>query len=540
MRTIFGIQEKSEHTTVLPNCLVKTAIQDLIHILVEQSPQLISLIRKEFRPLTQEIALWENISCLHKIAEHCKIPTHIVHEFFAHLQHIWYIPWCSIEVSDASQEGIQEYAWNTAPEQIINTLQIEPFYHESDIDTIVKFLCSLWSLPVVKQLWKNGVGKKEMPRWLFRTISLNDIDYSQFLSIQSYLSFLLLNCKEQQKLFWDQYAALLMENWGIPVDDIPEKQTTILSPQKWVRSIKCIEFQWEKYQLHIRLLPWYSPVGIDVALWIDFPTDTWVNNQNYFVVVGVQFEQHGWTIVPVVHTIQQTPHNIWINEQGKLIPIQEPFDNDKLLSRLQRLALMDAITKVFINKTTLRDAVEKHLESFGFSSFFQSYLPEGVNKKFSWKKIYGELFHQAVETITNETINTQYDAGLSLAYVVCCYLFAKWYTKIQVISPEENRRLMNHNHARTQSLQNSMYNLYTKKGLLLWGNVISWWRVEIMPYQILSRELLSDPWSLKHIEVSSLVTTSVDLFGKQWVSKEEFGMNPQEHYLGKLFALKRS
>jgi hypothetical protein len=65
----------------------------------------------------------------------------------------------------------------------------------------------------------------------------------------------------------------------------------------------------------------------------------------------------------VIHTIQQTPHNIGADTQGRLIPIQEPFDNDKLLSRAQRLALMDAVTKLFLNKETLRESVETHLAS---------------------------------------------------------------------------------------------------------------------------------------------------------------------------------
>ncbi len=541
MRTIFGISEKKEVDTILPTGCIKTAVQDVVDILLKQQPQLISLIRKEFRSLTQEVALWGDISCLQTIADHCKIPVHIVHEFFAHLQHIGYIPWCAIEVSDSSREGIQLYAPETTPEQIIKTLQMNVVYHEDDVHALVKFLYSLGSLPGIRKLGKAGITKEHMPRWLFRTISLNDMDYARFPTIQSYLSFILLNCKEQQRLFGDQYADLLVENWGIPVDDIPEKQTTILSPEKWVMSIKQLEFQGETYPLHIRIVPWYSPVWIDIVLWIDFPTDTWINNQNYFVVVGIQFEQHGWTIVPVIHTIQQSPHNIGADAQGRLIPIQEPFDNDKLLSRSQRLSLMDAVTKLFVNTATLRETIETHLASFGFSSFLQSHLPQWVNKKFAWKRISAESRDQSVDTITNELINTQYDPWLSLAYTSCCYLFAQWYTKVQIIAPEENRRLTNHNHTRTDSLKNSMYNLYTKKWLLLGGNIVAWWRVEIMPHQVLSKELLSDPVSLKHIEISSLVTASLDLFKKPGAGqKESTTVTHQEQHLGKLFALKRS
>jgi hypothetical protein len=57
MRTIFGISEKKEGNTTLPTCCIKTAVQDLVDILQQKQPQLISLIRKEFRSLTQEVAL---------------------------------------------------------------------------------------------------------------------------------------------------------------------------------------------------------------------------------------------------------------------------------------------------------------------------------------------------------------------------------------------------------------------------------------------------------------------------------------------------
>jgi hypothetical protein len=62
-----------------------------------------------------------------------------------------------------------------------------------------------------------------------------------------------------------------------------------------------------------------------------------------------------------------------------------------------------------------------------------------------------------------------------------------------------------------------------------------------MPHQLLSKELLSNPVSLKHIEIGSLVNASLDLFKKVGASKKESSIAAQQdQHLGKLFALKRS
>lgn len=504
MRANFQVSTK-ELSSQSPCISRVEQLREVISYCIENKSATIKCIRKNFRPLCLENEMCFQESWIEALAKNYWIPDFIVSECITHFQHCWIIPWVVLNYDTDAEEWMQ--AVGITVQELIRTLQMNQWLSWDSFNHIDQFFQQLAKLPIMQTVKKRQWRKSDLPRWLLRTLSLNDIDFSQFTSPRQYLDFLLINVKAQQKMFLQHYPTLIQENWWLPVDDIPEKITTKLAQELLVIPWKNIQWNGKEYTTHMRLIPWFSPVWIDISLWIDFPDHEWwvITNQNYVAIVWVQFEQQGWTVVPVIHTIQKTTHNVWINEQGDLIGITEPFDNELILTSAQRVKLYDELSKQYGTIWLVKEHLITHLEWNNVCDFLKENLPHGICKKYGQTWADQKFFPEIANALCEEIVKEKLDIALFLVKCMSCFLFAQWYKKIQIINPQENRWLTNHTQDRQNTISKSMENMYTQKWLLLWWKILPSWRVEVYDYDIVRTEIQKQPLSHGALSVDRFV-----------------------------------
>ncbi len=465
-------------------------LQEALQIAVIQNMSTIKVIRKNARPVMIESETLQDNSTIKWLAQQYQIPSYIIAEVLANAQMIWFLYGATIDVS---QETLQTHLDKTRRELVatfVYPYRVEPIkqYNSSLLNWIHWFLCSLADTNLVHTLQKDNITRQQMPRWVIRQISLFDMDYKNtFSSLQQRLDFILLNIKEQDRLFWDDYATMIQENGWLPVDDIIWKETTMLSSSWYYGTISTINYEWQKINTLMRIIPWFSPVWLDVMAWLDLP---W-GNQNYFATIGIQFNEYQNQIVPAIHTIQMSTHNIWSTEWWQLVSIKEPYDSNTVTMK-ERMRIINAFTNSVYDFVWLRNELTD-LSHWWLPAEIIPYLDKNTLKSINWKYTIqkNEIIlsgtnderKKVKETLINAVIeNLRNDGVLPLLVSTLNYLFSHWYPAVIIHHASKNMRLQQHNQHRSEkSIISSGENLYTKKAKQLWWIQNSDWDFVITP-----------------------------------------------------------
>lgn len=481
-------------------------------ITLKEDPNEIRFIRKNLRPLfiekwvTQDNAfLYENLS------EIVSIPSRIIAELVDHLQLIWYIESVNVTLCNENLE-CNSLDRNNIANDMVDTLSMTATYTPSDLKAIIWFLNFLSSTWLIQEISSKNIERSSLPRWILRWISLFDVNYSKFDTIEKYLAFLKVNIEQQELLFSSSYLEMISQNWWLPVDDIKEKETTMFSSDKYIGSVGTIEFNEKEYDLSVRIIPWFSPVWVAFALSINLPNQKTKNtsNENYLSIVWVQFEDEllngKRNIIPVVHTIQSSTHNIWTNLNWDLEFVREPHipEDVTILWSNERAKLYDSCMNLLLDKNDLTSLMD--------STFHSNWLKYIQWLTWIWKK---GISSEIVEKATAAFIKNNYSPTTTLSWFVTLFFLEKWYKNVQIIDPKENQRLMQHNQDRTtQSITKSSANMYQKMSKILWWVALPNWRHTIsskwFASQFVNRELLS----LSFLNIDKLVRASQSRTGK--------------------------
>lgn len=484
-------------------------INDVFEILKDE-PNEIRFIRKNLRPLFIEKWLTNtNRHVYEQMSELVDVPMRVLAEFFDHLQLIWSIELPKIVLAeDSYDEDRTHEETKLIAAEIFENLTIWSIVTDSDIEVLCKFLVTLWNTWLIKNIIGSNLERIDVPRWLFRATSLFDLDFTSFSNISSYTEFLMTNIIEQEKLFGDQYVDMIVENWWLPVDDIEEKETTILSSDKYIATIWSISFNQKEYDIWIRIIPWFSPVWVDFALSMTLPIQGGgVSNENYFSVVWVQFEKrNNWMPVPVIHTVQSSAHNIGITGDWDLVFVKEPYvpENIRLLWSKDRLALFMSCMNLLADKEWLSLLLQSKIHTH-----WKEYITWLTGK--SMKK------NTTISSVVDSFLNTSFSPTTVLAWFAVLYFLDKGYQTVEIINPEENLWLMQHNRDRTESsVIKSWKNMYNNMSKILWGSELQNWRHSIDPYSFNKQFVTLDPLSLSCMNIDKLVRSSQEWKNNTW------------------------
>ncbi len=459
-----------------PTWSIQTLLQDALEQAIIQNPSTVHIIRKNARPVMIESDTLQDNEMIKKIGEHYNIQSHIIAEILSNAQMIWFLDGSHKTVSEETLESNT----NRTKAELIKIF-IDAFVApKSQIDTAVIealdiFFTKLAATNLIQTLQQKQTPRKDMPRWVIRQISLFDMDYrNTFSNIQERLDFIMINIHEQDRLFGDDYVTMIQENWWLPVDDIVWKETTMLSPSSYYGNISTITYEGQKINTLMRIIPWFSPVGIDIMAWLDLPN----GNQNYFATIWIQFERYNNQIVPAIHTIQLSTHNIWSDVQWQLVWIKEPYDKNTVNMK-QRMKIINAFTNSIYDFDWLRDKLVEvshswlPIESIGYlekntlQSVKGKYVIQWDNITLLWtseerKKTKDIIINAVIEHLKN-------DWALPLLVSTLNYLFSHGYPAVIIHNAEKNMRLQQHNQYRSEkSIVSSWENLYTKKAKQLW------------------------------------------------------------------------
>jgi len=498
---------------------ISAHIYDIIKTLETEHPQKIRLIRKEYRALS----IYENFTSvsIDALSTYYGIPNYIILELMSHLQHIWAIDWWVVEIDNAAILWIWMYAEDIDKAAYANTYvrskQVPFTMWDDDKYVIHDFLVSLANTKIIQNIISHKVEQEQLPRWLLRTISLNDMQYSRFRNIWEYLEFILVNILEQDKILDEEYVGLLVKNWWIPVDDIPKLKYLQFSEDIWVKEIWKMKRNNQNIPIQLRIVPWYSPVGIDFMISLNLD---W-NNNNQSSVIWIQFESHEWCTVPVIHTIQQAVHNIWC-QNDVLTSIVEADESDLAPSTKVKKKIDYLISQQYIDKDSIVSKLQEYISHNGIDAYVHGTMPHQTQQRYPiWMTHVSE---SQLETIANDIVMFNYDTWQILTCLAVAYLFAKWYSQVQIIDPQENWRLMNHNQNRSKkSLYASMYNSYTKKWLFMsWEELLNN-RMSIDKHSYIRAE--KEWWfiSPNNIHISTLLGNINNMFWEyHWIKIDTF------------------
>jgi hypothetical protein len=310
---------------------------------------------------------------------------------------------------------------------------------ETFLDNVNSFFEKLSKLKIVQEL-KNWDNEKKLLNWLFTISSLYDTNFSRFNTLESFLDFLYINVAGLEEFFWDDYIEVLKETSWIPVDDLEWKENLKLPKERFIWKIGEIEFWWEKIDLLLRFFPSFWPTWLCFSISLNLENSLWEkNNNNYVYIFALSLEREGEEIIPIIHTIQNSFHNIWFNEEWKLFQVSEPLkeeDKNLWIKLLERE-----------NEDTNQTQKQKNKMKIS--------LTKSISEYFSWLKPEDEI----LALIMNG-------------------LFEKWFKKIKIIDWKENLRLTRHNTNRDEkSLEKTYDAMYGSTAKALWAtqNENSWY-----------------------------------------------------------------
>jgi hypothetical protein len=171
------------------------------------------------------------------------------------------------------------------------------------------------------------------PYGLLRFASIYDINI-QYLNynLEQFLEYLIINLREQKKIFWSYLIDELIENSWLPIDEIKDKNELYFSNRTCVSLENFIEYKWIKYPLNVHMVPGFSP-------WIEFivSVDTgWIspnNHNNIALNVAIRFERCKNKIFPVIHVLQCPYLNLWLS--GDSIVCLQKIWSDNLIFQKQ-------------------------------------------------------------------------------------------------------------------------------------------------------------------------------------------------------------
>jgi hypothetical protein len=453
----------------------------LLKIAITQSiisnPALVKVIRKNAWPVMIESDSLVEDNVINQLSKAYSIPAHVIAEVLSNAQMIGFLPGATKEISDETRQTHN----GTIDEQLIS-LFVDKFVISSkeitqgDIEALDKFFTNLSQTNIIQSLQASWATKKEMPWGLIRQISLFDMDYKNtFSSIQQRLDFILLNIKEQERIFGQDYEVMIKENGWLPVDDIIGKETTMLSKDKYFGKITTIGYNDQKIDVLMRIVPGFSPVGLDVMFGLDLP---W-GNQNYFATIGVAFNNKNGSIIPSIHTIQLSSHNIGSNSNGELVWIKEPYDTNTI-SMKERMKIITQFANTIYDSEAMYEWLIELSETWlpaEIIECFDASLTKSLQSKVEVSNWFirinaiGEDRKNIIQKMVRAVIEyTLRDGSSPLLIALIHYLFAHGYKEIQVQKPQKNLRLQQHNQYRTEkSIVSSGENLYIKKARQLWG-----------------------------------------------------------------------
>ncbi len=417
--------------------LLSTTVDQIVQDLTVNPIGEVRFMRKNTWPL-----ILENITSCNSFsisAKQLSIPEFVLKEIFVILQGFGFIPWRQLSVwSDAvkflSQSSIDHILGRTAVQ-----------CSNEEVSDITEFLKEFAQFPSVRRLSELNSTPKEFPFGLFRFTSLFDMEVGTFKSRKDFLDFLLNNIRQQEKIFWETFIESLRKNGWLPVDDIPEKCSLVLS-DTGAEIFEEVRFKTQVCPLHMRLIPGFSPPGLLVSIGLELPT-VWgeISSENICFTLWIRFEYIEGKTVPVIHTIQNFLHNIGIDTRDhKLISFPEgrPMGCERWLDKKEKFILIDSI-----------------------------------EKKTWWNSL--QVF---------------------LA-IVCEMLFEFGYDEVQVIDGRENLWLMEHNPDRAEcSINNSARSLYQEHAIAIGGRLLPNGRSNINRANILeflsegTRSLIAQKW----------------------------------------------
>lgn len=419
----------------------------------------INFIRENPWPLILLNEDSKNNDLIQKLEKEYWIKSDIIIELFWILQAVWFIPWVWFEVS---KESLKVFENEDKAFKYTQKLRVKNKSKEKEfISEINKFLIKLSNLWIISDYKKHDLDIKKLPNWLFREASLFDTNFSRFKTLKDYLDFLYLNINICDNFFGSDYINLLKETSWLPVDDIKWRETMRFSKDKFVSSLWSfkLEHNSQEIELLFRVFPWFCPAWIYFRLSLNLPDiNNEIQNNNYIYIIWLYFEKIWKSIIPVIHTIQNSFHNIGFDEKWKILHVNEPISQDhknKNISLLQEESTDD----------------------------------EKISKK---KK----NFKMEIIKSINKQITSGLDFWTELLALILDKIFSYWFDKIKIIDPEDNLWLKNHNINREEkTIQESMNSMYRLKAEALgWKkDIIRWW------YIISYSWIINYLWRFPHI-----------------------------------------
>jgi hypothetical protein len=384
------------------------------------------------------------------------IPRIILVELFWILQNTWFLKWWSIWVAPDAKSRFTDIEeaknkiidWITRHD-LWNTLTKDEF-----MESINKFLLKLSQLNIIREVILDDTKLQEIPNWLFRITSLYDTNFSKFGSLDEFLDFLFINLKEQDKLFWARYLDLLKETSWLPVDDIPWRETTRFSKDKFVVKVWELDYvktigqhiwkegeeSWlmeQNVDVNFRIFPWFSPTWLWFAVSLNLGDIQWVkSNSNYLAIYSLYFERRGESIIPVIHTIQNSFHNIWIDSNWKLYQVNEPLSNEERAKWITLLEESDWDEKL------KKDKKQEILQSIKTSVL-------------SWL-----------------------DMNTEIIAIISDNLFFSWFPSVECINWNDNLWLTKHRSSK-EGIEETIDRLYRKPFKTLWWKEIEYGYMKI-------------------------------------------------------------
>lgn len=301
------------------------------------------------------------------------IPWHIIDEILSNLQMTWFLPGVKKVVSQDTidyytKKNMSDVFSSTNIEQEIvqkvSQLQSKNRYQQEDVLKLHTFFDALNNMECMKYL--HNTKTADMPWGLLRSTSLYDIDYTKFASMSEYLEFLYINIEFQQKVFWPEiYAKLVQENAWLFNKDQKWQDSFFLSNILWVADLHKIMYKWREYETNIRVTPWHNPLWLTFYIGINVPEKDWnIRKDNFFLVISVFLEKKGNEVVPVIHTIQATePYGIGMNDANEIISIEEGnlANGEYHIKGKDRAELVDSFAETFVNSKAMKEKIQQKI-----------------------------------------------------------------------------------------------------------------------------------------------------------------------------------
>lgn len=287
---------------------------------IEKLPQLGSIEMRGFEweaPYPVMIYNSSSDTKVETISQNYNIPKDIVIEVISLLQNIGFIQ----SENETIVDGI-----DLAPYQNKNTASQEEV--EESLDT---FFSKLSQLDVIQQYKEKNANLETLPWGVFRITSLYDMDFTQFTNIWEFLDFLYTNIEISEKFFKKDYFDALQEVTGLQVSWIEAKTHSHFVFKKTSYDIGSIQIQNQDIPLKCNIIPGFSPCGLVFTIALDLPNNDWMNSaDNFFYIFWFYFQKDKrWEIIPTLHTIQNSPHNIGCNKKWELMSLKDPLSKEQ-------------------------------------------------------------------------------------------------------------------------------------------------------------------------------------------------------------------